>query len=158
MSDSNSDLIINDSWSLLNTNQIGKEDLKRYEIDTLIQKAGGFGLLQWWLMFYAIIASQGINYFMFNFQFLELVPSVLCKYTAQSDYVKCDDFKDIWVPDKVYEWKVDYDDKYSFHNWITDYELYCISDFMIGLFGWCMFAGMGLMGLGLRLADVYGRK
>ena len=77
MSSPSSDLRINDHSSLLNANVISKDDLKKYEIDTLMQKAGGFGRLQWFLMLFAIVASQGFSYFMYNFAFLELVPMVL---------------------------------------------------------------------------------
>ena len=77
MSSPSSDLRINDHSSLLNANVISKDDLKKYEVDTLIQKAGGFGRLQWFLMLFAIVGSQGFSYFMYNFAFLELVPMVL---------------------------------------------------------------------------------
>ena len=58
----------------------------------------------------------------------------------------------------MYEWRVDYTDRYSYHNWMTDQQLYCKSDFMIGLLGTLFFTGLGLMGLIMKLADKYGRK
>ena len=71
---------INDHRSLIDSSLIDKDDLKKYELDTLIQIAGGFGRLQWFLMIYSIVASQGFNYFMYNFAYLELVPNILWKY------------------------------------------------------------------------------
>ena len=77
MSESHLNNRIDDNSSLLDENLISKDDLKRYDIETLIQKAGGFGRLQWLLLIYAIFAAQGINYFMYNFAYLELMPSIL---------------------------------------------------------------------------------
>ena len=62
------------------------------------------------------------------------------------------------IKDLVYQWKVDYTDDSSFHNWMSDQNLYCESHFMIGLFGSCLFAGFALLGLFLRLGNIYGRK
>ena len=83
---------------------------------------------------------------------------MLCKYSEDSQFVKCDDYKDICVEGKVYEWKVDYSDQYSFHNWMTDSELYCNSDFSIGSFGSSYFLGLGFVGLVLKFSDNIGRK
>ena len=56
------------------------------------------------------------------------------------------------------QWKVDYQDKYSFHNLITDLDMYCKSDFLVGLLGSSFVVGLGFMGFLLKLGDVYGRK
>ena len=157
MSDSDHNLGI-DHESEHDEGKISQSDLKNYEIGTLIQKAGGFGKLQWLIILFGIIADQGINYFIFTIAYLELVPSVLCKYTKQDEFVKCYDYKDICKENYVFDWKVDYDDKYSFHNWITDQNLYCKSDFMIGLFGSIYFVGFGFLGVFLKFSDKYGRK
>ena len=149
---------INDHRSLLDLDLIDKDDLKKYELDTLIQTAGGFGRLQWFLMIYVIIASQGFTYFMFNFAYLELVPKILWKYNPSDEFIQCEDYKDIWIDGKVHQWKVDYEDKYSFHNWITEQNMYCKGDFLIGLFGCWFFVGFGLMGIVIKLGDIYGRK
>ena len=54
-------------------NSFEKED-KPLNIDECIDKAGGFGKLQWLLLIYAIIARQGVSFFLFNLPFSELVP------------------------------------------------------------------------------------
>ena len=137
---------------------IGQNDLQSYDIDTLIHKAGGFGRIQWLIMIFGIIADQGLNFFLWNIAYLELVPSILCKYTETSTFVKCHDYKDICIKDKVYEWKVDYSDPYSFHNWMTDQQLYCKSDFAIGMFGSMFFMGFGFLGVFLKFSDKFGRR
>ena len=56
------------------------------------------------------------------------------------------------------DWKVDYSDPYSFHNWITEHNLYCKSEFVIGALGSCYFIGFGFLGVLLKFADNFGRK
>jgi len=41
---------------------------------------------------------------------------------------------------------------------MTDLELYCYSDFLIGLFGSLYFVGFALNGVILKQADRFGRK
>ena len=155
-----SNTIVNDySDELQSTSEyITEDELRTYDIDTLLQKAGGFGRMQWWIMIFVFIGSQGFNCFIYNFAYLELVPLVLCKYSKDSQFVECDDYKDICAEGKVFEWKVDYSDPYSFHNWMTDSELYCKSDFSIASFGSSFFLGLGFMGLILKFSDSIGRK
>ena len=155
------DLIQNDrSDNILNseTEYISQDELKRYDVDALIDKAGGFGRMQWWIIIFAFITNQGFNNFSYNFVYLELVPSLLWKYNESNDFTKWDNFKDIWDLNLVSEYKVDYNNPLSFHNWITDHNLYCKNDFAIGSFGSCYFIGFGFMGLLLKFADNYGRK
>ena len=76
-------------------NTIVESDLKQYNIDSLIDLAGGFGKMQWWIMFFTFTSNQGFCYFSENFAYLELVPSILCKYHQDDQFVKCHDFKDI---------------------------------------------------------------
>ena len=54
-------------------------------------------------------------------------------------------------------WKVDYTDKRSLNNWMTEHKLYCEPKFYIGLFGSMLFIGMALQGFILKLSDYYGR-
>ena len=54
-------------------------------------------------------------------------------------------------------WKVDYTDKRSLHNWMTEHKLYCEPKFYIGLFGSMFFIGVALQGLVLKFSDYYGR-
>ena len=69
--------------------------------------------------------------------------------------------EDIWVSGKLIDrdkWYVDYSDSKSFHNWMTDFEMYWDSSFMIGLFGSAFFVGFTLSGVILKQADKIGRK
>ena len=109
-------------------------------------------------MIFVFIANQGFNFFSYNFAYLELVPKVMCKYTESDQFVECDDYKDICEEGKVYEWQVDYNDPFSYHNWMTEQNLFCKNDFLIGSFGSCYFIGFGFMGILLKFSDNYGRK
>jgi len=54
---------------------------------------------------------------------------------------------------------IDWQDKYSLHNWITKLGLMCSSSFEIGFFGSCFFLGYISSCLVFPpLADKYGRK
>ena len=44
------------------------------DIDQAIDKAGGFGKLQWLMILFATIGYQGVNFFVYNLAFLELIP------------------------------------------------------------------------------------
>ena len=54
-------------------------------------------------------------------------------------------------------WKVDYTDRISLHNWMTEHKLYWESRFYIGLFGSMYFFGFAFHGLLLKLSDYFGR-
>lgn len=58
----------------------------------------------------------------------------------------------------MYDWQVDWDNKYSIHNWIEQLDIYCIDSKYIGYIGAYTFAGaaMGCLFLPL-LGDWYGR-
>ena len=52
-----------------------------------------------------------------------------------------------------------WESKYGLYNWIKSMDLYCISDFRMGLFGSIYFVGFVVGALTVvRLGDVYGRK
>ena len=54
-------------------------------------------------------------------------------------------------------WKVDYTDRRSLNNWMTEHNLYCEPRFYIGLFGSMYFLGFLFQGTLLKLSDYYGR-
>ena len=54
--------------------------------------------------------------------------------------------------------EVDYNDEFSFHNWMTDQSLYCYSSFEIGLLGSLFFLGFAISGILLKFSDIIGRK
>ncbi|CAI2363647.1 unnamed protein product [Moneuplotes crassus] len=129
-------------------------------IDECICRAGGFGRFQWMMMLYAPIARQGVSFFVYSLSFLELVPRLECLVEGTSVFEVCKK-ADICTEEGLIDrnlWRIDFTDSKSFHNWMTDLELFCYSDFMIGLLGSIMFAGFALSGIGLKQADRFGRK
>lgn len=128
------------------------------DVEDLIAKAGGFGKIQLIILIAGMIWYQGINFIIYNLAYFELVPYIKCKYPGTDEYVKCKDYKDICEQGKVYDWYVDYTQKESFHNWMTDHNLYCKDSFVIGLFGSVYFVGLAIGGFILKLSDTYGRR
>ena len=72
-------LILNDHSDVVEDDHmpISQDDLRKYSIDTLLQKAGGFGRMQWCIIIFIFVSNQGFNFFSYNFAYLELVPSLL---------------------------------------------------------------------------------
>ncbi|CAI2361450.1 unnamed protein product [Moneuplotes crassus] len=131
-----------------------------YDIDECIEKSGGFGKFQWLMIALATISLHGVNFFIYNLGFLELVPRLECLDSETGQFMECTK-EDICREDSLIDrnlWKVDYSDEFSFNNWMTDMDLYCLSDFKIGLFGSFFFFGYALNGILLKQADKYGRK
>lgn len=136
-------------------------DGRGYDIDQLINKAGGFGRMQWILLSFAICSYQGLNFFLYNFAYLELVPRLMCSYNGDGNFVECSDPKDVCINGDLKPqnyWYEDFSDDFSFHNWMTDLNLYCKSGFMIGLLGSVYFIGFAINGLLLKQSDYIGRK
>lgn len=128
-------------------------------------------------LIFVFFTYQGTNFFIYNLAYLELVPKLLCS-TDGVNYHICGTDLD-WTADKsevsnyasVYKnelctehkirediyWKVDYSDKQSFHNWMTDESMYCESSIKIGLFGSFYFAGYAMSGIILKFSDHFGR-
>lgn len=130
-------------------------------IDQLIVKAGGFGKLQWLVLCFALLSYNGINFFVYNLAFLELVPQLRCRESPDLPFVDICYTEDICLPDGLKDrqlWEVNFDHPESFHNWMTDLELFCKSGFLIGLFGSMYFVGFAINGLLLKQSDTYGRK
>ena len=70
---------------LVETNE-DDEDQLRIDQDQIFDITGGFGKFQWLLLAYATIAYSGINFYVYNFAYLQLVPALMCKYSGESDY------------------------------------------------------------------------
>lgn len=45
-----------------------------WDVDELIEQAGGFGRMQWLGIFLATISLHGVGFFIYNLGLLELVP------------------------------------------------------------------------------------
>ncbi|CAI2364771.1 unnamed protein product [Moneuplotes crassus] len=135
-------------------------EVQSLTIEQLIQKAGGFGRFQWAMMIFGGLARQGATFFFYTLAYLELVPKLECKNPTVQTFETCE-VEDICDGSNLINrdlWRIDYSDYRSFHNWMTDLELYCYSDFMIGLLGSIAFLGFAFSGLGLKQSDRFGRK
>ncbi|CAI2363843.1 unnamed protein product [Moneuplotes crassus] len=156
-------------FNMIRTNE-SKNDSgiqEKLTIDECLQKAGGFGRLRWAMLVYAILAKQGTSYFIFALAFLELMPAFECRNSINDPFVPCGDLSSLRSSSKICKdhslidrdlWRIDYTDSKSFHNWMTELELFCYSDFMIGLLGSVVFVGFALSGILLKQADNFGRK
>ena len=134
------------------------DNIQGYDIDQLFEKSGGFGRFQWLILLYVMVTYSGTNFYTYNLAYLELMPALKCRYSGYDDFVDCKDSKDVCHRNLVQDWYPNFDDKESFHNWMTEQNLYCKSSFMIGLFGSLYFLGFALNGIYVKQSDRFGRK
>ena len=134
------------------------ENLEGQDIDQLINKAGGFGRFQWLILLFASVAYSGVNFYIYNLAYLQLVPALECFYTGEKGFVDWHDSKDVCDKTLVQDYHPNYNDKESLHNWMTEQKLYCENSFMIGLFGSLFFLGFAIHGIFLKQSDKFGRK
>ncbi|CAI2364767.1 unnamed protein product [Moneuplotes crassus] len=143
----------------------GDEDVNHQQrrvlgIEDMLEGSGGFGNIQIWTFSLCILVGCMSTTFIHTMPFLEKYPSLVCQHEDGKMYF-CEK-KDICsngelIPGK--KWGIDdHDDQTLTHNWITQMNLYCESNFNIGLLGSVYFVGFVLSGFILMLADVYGRK
>ena len=71
------------------------DNIEAYNEHEILDKSGGFGRFQWCLLLYILAVNSGVNIFIGNLAFLELVPELKCKYNGQTDFKTCDNKKDI---------------------------------------------------------------
>ena len=84
---------INEEESLLGTNVYSSDsnNIEGYNVDQLIDKAGRFGKFQWLLILYILVTTSGVNFYITNLPYLELVPALKCQYTGETDFKDCSD-------------------------------------------------------------------
>ena len=131
--------------SLMVPSLVEEED-NEDEINQLLIKTGGFGRLQIIMIIALLFWYQGISFFLYGLPFFELVPKIMWQKGALEVFESWGT-EDICVSGNLIDktkWYVDYSDSESFHNWMTDYDLYWDSSFMIGLFGSTFFVGFTL--------------
>ena len=144
-------------------NQIARFEIDyhlHHDVNSILEKAGGFGKFQFFTMLAVILWNQGVGFFLFGLPFLELVPKLMWYNEISKDF-QVWNTSDIWIDGMLIDkskWYVDYTDSMSYHNWMTDLELYWNSSFMIGLFGSAFFIGFTTSGIILKQTDKYGRK
>ena len=135
-----------------------ERNIKIYDFEKAITAAGGFGRIQiyWLIIWFASIS--GANFFTFTLSYLELMPKF--QWLEQGNFVSWDS-KDICNGEIIKsqdQWRIDWSDSESLHNWMTDMELYWTSNFEIGLIGSLFFLGFAICGVLVKLLDNYGRK
>ena len=54
------------------------DQLKDESVDSLLTKAGGWGPMQFKSFFFAMLAFQGVNFYIYNLAYFELLPRLLC--------------------------------------------------------------------------------
>jgi len=59
-----------------------------FDIEQAIQRAGGFGRQQWLMLLFASFGYQGINFFIYNLAYLELVPRLECRNTIADPFTE----------------------------------------------------------------------
>ena len=90
--------------------------------------------------------------------FYELKPQYECKDTQSAEWYPCQN--DVFCEQDSIEWRVDYMNQTSLHNWVEEYDLHCTtSSFEIGLFGSLFFAAFVIGSLIFPpLSDCIGRR
>lgn len=147
---------------LLNTYQSSSEsnqvEIKVYDIDQAIERAGGFGKFQWIYVSLAAVCFDMNGYFLQNLSYLTLIP--VLKWPTVSGYVTwkshnidpCENGK---LKPNVY---VDFSNEKSLHNWITEMDLYCVEPYQTSLFGALFFSGVLLSMIIMAYTSKFGRQ
>ncbi|CAI2365422.1 unnamed protein product [Moneuplotes crassus] len=133
--------------------------------DCLVE-SGGFGKFQWLILLFGAIGLQGGNFFVYNMSLLLKMPGFECRSDVSKPFERCER-ENICRAEQMIDrnlWRTDFEgggldnSEVSFHNWMTDQELYCLDSYMIGLFGSAYFLGYALNGIIIKQADRFGRK
>jgi MFS family permease len=75
-----------------------------------------------------------------------------------NEWFKCTS-NDFCTSNETLEWKIDWTNEESLHNWVEEFDLYCTPKYVIGLMGSSFFIASVLSSLIFpRLADLFGRK
>ena len=91
----------------------------------------------------------------FALPLVELFPQFQCYDSNTQIYFNCSREDACETND----WRVDWSDQRSIHNWISDLELYCVDKWKIGLFGSLYYFGYLIGSISfINLSDIYGRK
>ena len=70
---------------------------------------------------------------MFSLSYLELIPRLMCLNPGTQQFEECADHNSIWDDGNLIDkskWYVDYNDSKSFHNWMTEREMYCDTKYL----------------------------
>ena len=106
-----------------------------FTVDELLSKIG-FRFIQWYSVIALICWNVGQSMYSYNLPYLELMPELLWK--VRNRYGVCTVEK-VWAGSNFLQWKIDWHNEMTIHNWLTDTHSLCIGGFRIGLIGSCFF-------------------
>ena len=110
--------------------------------DSFLEKAGGLGRFQLFIVLAFFFAIDGINFIVYEMSYLELLPEkYLCTYPGSTEAVSCtpDDF--CGQDSTVVSWQADFTDPDAYYNWNQKLDLACRSPSEVGLLGSVQFGG-----------------
>ena len=90
------------------------------------------------------MANNAACWFAYAIPYLMLQPAYKCAGMQSGDgnfEIQC---KPEYFCHNEIQWEVDWDNKYSLHNWMTKYELHCENSFMISGPGLTLLFGFAL--------------
>ena len=96
-------------------------------LDKYLGKVGGLGCYQMFVILTVSTGFSGMNFIIYHFSYYELFPKYLCEYKSDPNtWVSCEPKNFCDDPDLI-QWKIDYRDKESLHNWVQKLDLTCAS-------------------------------
>ena len=115
------------------------------------------GLAQVMQVFFGLMCYSMFAPFLYGMSFLELMPKLLCTENGVEFECDTDDICEGTELKPGVEFRVDYSDSLSLHNWVQELDMYCYSDYQIGLFGSMYFFGYAISSLLIKFSDWLGR-
>jgi len=128
-------------------------------VDEAIDRAGGWGRFQTFLLVNVILAMNSAGLVVYGVFYLELQPEYINCVMKDGEVLKDLDggctFEAVCTDDNVVKYDINYDSKYTLINWMFQLDLFCQP---VGLIGAYAFLGAALSCLFLpALGDKYGR-
>ena len=103
----------------------------------------------------------GCDFVYQNLAYMIQEPVYQCKFSGSEEWQTCTeaDFCGNMITQPDIEWKIDWNDRRSIHNWRERLDLTCASKFRIDVLIWAWFIGIAITALWVpRLADKKSRK
>jgi len=135
------------------------------DYDKAIEMAGGYGKAQIYISFFLILSFLTKSWVMYGLPYLEKTPDYQCIKDANIGWVPCLAPEICIMKDRLAkyntEWRINYDSKESFHNWVdpNKLDLVCVQENIIALPAMMYFVGFAISsGVTGTLSDKLGRK
>lgn len=118
-------------------------------------------------MLYVPLAGIGFianGFFIYNLNFLTLLPKLMCPNPDGGMWPCIDDHThrreqfckaNGQLEDFVV---IDHESDRTLRNWMSDMEMYCTPSFQVSLFGSIFFFGVLFCAIGLKMSNTYGRR